>query len=281
MAKLPFWRTVREAYELTFWHLPSLLRAGWPALLLGIAVICGFEATVGWGLTRSGHDSWSGIVTPALEVMAGALMAVALHRTILLGEPVPGPLSMIQRPELRGYVWWALVLVALVMLPMTALFPSVPVGADTASDAGPMPDGASSPDATPGAMWIAGGLVIVALFVLFVAALSYVPTRLGLILPARALGSAVSARDVWQATRGSFWRLFWGGLLSTGLAMLPMLLYFAAGYGWTATRGVHVANAVLSSVCSIVGGMVGVAFLSLAYRHFFGDPPGSNPAAPE
>lgn len=273
--KLPLWRTVREAYGLAFSHLPALLRAGWPVLLVGIAVIAGFEATVGWSLSKSGNGSWSGIVTPTLEAVVGAAMAVSLHRTILLGEPVLEPLAVLRRPEFPGYVRWALVLMTLAMLPMLGLdfaFGDAPVGTDVAPAAADTSDGpASTTNLTACLLYLAFGSAIIALIVLVGVALSYVPTRLSILLPARALGQSVAARDAWQATHRSFWRLFCGSLLSMGLVMLPMALYFGLGFGWAATRGVHVANAVLSSVCAIVGGMVGVAFLSLAYRHFFGD----------
>lgn len=100
------------------------------------------------------------------------------------------------------------------------------------------------------------------------ALLFYLPTRISLALPATAIDSPHQTfKHAWSASRGSFWRLFWGGLLS----YWPFLPIGIASLMSTGVEDQSRLNYVLSqsvgTAAVFVAGLIWVAFFSHAYRH--------------
>ena len=93
-----------------------------------------------------------------------------------------------------------------------------------------------------------------------------------MVLPAKAIGRDISFGTAWAATRKNSWRLFGGYMLS----LLPFAA-IAGGVGYwlsvaQASRGTATAVWTIVTLLWALFGMVGVGFLSLAYRHFFERP---------
>src|SRR5262249_49670230 len=109
--------------------------------------------------------------------------------------------------------------------------------------------------------WAVGVASLLALPLLFIVA------RCSPILVAIALGrSDISLGNVWEATRRNTWRLVMGPLVCLILLALPGTIMFQLG-GMSRLSAAIVLTVL--DLTSIIGGVVGVSFLSLAFRHFF------------
>lgn len=106
--------------------------------------------------------------------------------------------------------------------------------------------------------------------------MGFVPARLSVMLPARAVGNErVNASDVWVVTRGSALRLI-GGILLTSIApvVVAMLLLVPTFCGKDCLDLPRWKSALIeaaTSGASTLIAMICVTFLSLAYRHWFGN----------
>jgi membrane-anchored glycerophosphoryl diester phosphodiesterase (GDPDase) len=133
------------------------------------------------------------------------------------------------------------------------------------------------PAAPPGA---AALLVIPALFWAGI-----LGTRLTMALPARAVGhNGINFRAIWARTAGNTWRIGFGFLLcvlpialvtqalvtGTLMARMPDPKDSEAVLAWLSSMAVP--NGIMVAILTL-SNMVGIAFLSLAYRHFFGPQP--------
>jgi hypothetical protein len=195
---------------------------------------------------------------------AGASIAVAWHRRMILGEPPGFSGSNIATKGLWRYVGigFAIALIAflpllVVVLPIFILSSSVITGA-----------------ALKFAMFVAASfLIYLTAFAVFL--------RLSLLLPARAVGDLdLTFNETWKRTRGNTWRMFWG---IVACAVPPMLAVQLAvrivSFGFLspgmsdgdATVGVAATSAILFVfVCQLLTLPIGIGFLSYSYRHFFG-----------
>ena len=254
-AKLPFWHTVGRAYAMPLIHADTLGHVMWlwlglitPVLLLLswllAPTLADFVATIG---TPASKDlQWQMQMLSSLKQIvllpAVASIAVAWHRFILTSEQPHDRYLQIDRNVLlyAGYV-----LVATIVLHGTGQFP-IYLAAAT---------GTKAPD------WAVGAASFLVLPVLFIVA------RCSPILVAVALGrSDISLGNVWEATRRNTWRLALGPLVCLILLALPGLIVFRLG---DMSRLSAAVVLTLLDLISIIGGVVGVSFLSLAYRHFF------------
>ena len=285
--KLPFWRTVIDAHVLTFQNLGALVRIGWPWALLLVAT----SAALNWAIwpyeeaaREAGEFGTYGTFLPVLSSMLiGALVAVPWHRLILTNtELPPAQAGAYLKPALR-YFLWLVALAALAALPVwllwtsglgSGLFSGMAGDASAGEAAVPQAAGAGAAaeeelpplGATDHAIFAAIALAVV---LGPLAVLSFVPTRLSLILPAIALqADAFTASDSWQATRGNFWRLYLGSFAVMALMMLLFAIYLTLmGAEMAATQAAFVREAVILDAVSFAAGMVLVTFLSLSYRH--------------
>jgi hypothetical protein len=177
-----------------------------------------------------------------------ASIAVAWHRLLLRGEHVGSGTYFRLDGVVIGY---AVVLFLLGLLPSVAQFLKQILEINKSITA--------------------SGLAAVSILLSIVSIIAVlIAARLSVILPARALGQEqITLGTVWAATNKNSWRLFWGVILTGAVVGFAtgIMLFVHSWFGssrmtftliWTALKFIWV-----------LGGMVGVGFLSLAYRHFF------------
>jgi hypothetical protein len=251
--KVPFWRTVGRAYAAPFMNFSALVRATWLWLLILAPVLLVISwlqapmeldvlARIGAG-SDTGHDPWElrllSLLQELVMLPAMASIAVVWHRLILARERPAGA-----NLRLDGSVaLYGLFLLATVLL--LALLGDAP--RMIASGLGPR-----LADVLAIALSVAATLVI---------------GRLSLVLPAIALGRAdIGLGHAWRATRGNTWRLFWGPIVCLLLLLLPGFAVFMPA--WADRMTFAIAMMALELI-SMLGGIVGVGFLSFAFRHFF------------
>lgn len=262
-ARLPVWRTVRDAYALTLRHLGALLRIAWLWLLLTTAAI----ALLSWFLwplqelaLAADSTTRAHYAASIVSLVAGCSIAVAWHRLLLLDERTATPLYLRLDAVVSRYLLVALVMAVPFYLAIEVI---------TSAAFGQVAEGE-----TPAASL--GNTLLVASVWLLPAAAVYLGVRLGPILPAIALARAdVTLARVWRATRGHWWRLFAGlvltGLLPVILVYLPFLIReIIYDFPEQASAADFVRSNLETELCGLVGSMFAVSFLSLAFRHFFG-----------
>lgn len=264
-SKLPLWRTIFDAHVTTFrsWRTLGQIAGIWVAAMLVIMAILNYFVFGPISIARIGRFGAIDLVTSSvielIELMAVVAVAVTWHRFILLGES-GDVIPKFGRREFRYYVWVLLTSAPLWLFTFLVIFNFV--GPDMPADPSPVPD-TDSAFAFSDFLFSLGFLTFV---FLTAAAAGYIPVRFSLILPARALGhDDVELRETWQRTRGNFWRLFLGFIACSVL----MTLISMALPSEERTVFQYVRNHAVSFVLTLVGGMIGVTFLSLAYRHLF------------
>jgi hypothetical protein len=259
-SRLPFWRTVIQAYALWAKNLPDLVRACWLWLLLlapFIAIEAWWRAPQTAALleaSRSGQ-SFPPDQTPVLTIAAlllslvvmlpaAASIAVAWHRLVLRNEHPGSNVYLRFDSVVVGYM----LLLAATWLPGRAAGLLRTVIGDSAAFGG----GA--------AFWLISA---------FTTALFFILPRISVALPAAALQrSDVTFRAAWQATRRNTWRMFWATLL----CFLPSALI---GYLMIDLLPPEPSRTTMTLAFAALGlltiplGMIPVGLLSLAYRHFF------------
>lgn len=262
--KLPLWATVAQSYRLAGQHRGALWHMAWPWLLITAAVMGAFYWW-DWAASQALLEQetlafrWQDGFIALVPVLLAAPLAVGCHRLVLKGEtPAPGLYLRLDGLVARYALW----LGGLTLFSAASFLPFSLIPDDVEDN--------ETREALLG-MAVLGSLALV-----IVAVLIY--TRLSLILPARALEHVhVTAGGIWRGTGGNVLRLLVGGLLAVLPPMLlgiPMLYGIEAGTGrWDSV----IANLVFD-LLFVLGGVIGVIFLSLAYRHLFGpSAPASGP----
>jgi hypothetical protein len=262
---LPVFRTVGQAFKLTFQNLPYLARISWAWVLITAPVLYGYhylEAIQGWDKPETAGFAatiLNGIAGELLILLPFSSIAVAWHRKLLSGEDWPAKLYL----RLDTHTWRYLAAAALIWL-LTYLPCVLLLGAIDTSPA-------KSGDSSIG--W--SGLVLLCAMCAFCAGF-LVATRIWLALPGQALGfSSATLGSSWQATKSSFWRLFWGSFLAAlPLVVLAVISVFTPHNLATAEapRIIVAAHDHALSMCSnalvyTYLGMPVLSFLSLAYQH--------------
>ena len=266
-AKLPLWRTIGQSYAIWFKNLPELVRIAWIWILVMAPIVGLFMWWQAPAMIELMQNARAGKLdpNPGMTTLMQAInsiillpmlssIAVAWHRLLLRDEHVSGPYLRFDSVVI-GYA---------VLFFLIALLFSVPQYLSQIYAALTQP-----PDATeisPGALAVTLISSILTLIAMFFAC------RLFVVLPAKALERDISFGTAWAATRKNSWRLFWGYMLS----LLPLAV-ISGGIGyWIAiaqpSRGVAASIWTIMTLLWALFGMVGVGFLSLAYRHFFERP---------
>lgn len=257
--KLPFWRSIGQAYG-SFFSQPGImvtLAARW------LLIIVPVYAAMNWwihptlrGLHRAletgrvpPHDPWSALVNLLgwlAMLVPMSVIAVGWHRWLLRGEPPEVANTRRFGGPVGPYVAMAAILAAIGHLPSLAL-QMVP----------PSNDG--------GVLALRFGIsVAVWVAIAFTA-------RLSVALPAIAVeGPGATMGEAWQATRGNTLRLLFGLLIT----LLPMLA-ISAGVFYVAAavpdRLVFAVIGALLSLASLLLLAISIGFWSYAWRHFFGE----------
>lgn len=284
----PFWRTVIDAHIITIENIGSLARIGW---LWGVLIVASAAVLnwVLWPLERAAvvqgyFGSWTMLFVPALvSMMLGACVAVPWHRLLLKGEVVtPGRLGGFVN-EVLAYFNVAVIMFAAVLAPIFLFTALIEGGAEVEDGAlsaalpeagaaealdGEADDGA---DGTADSGWFPALLLIAGATAIIIgplAALSFVPARFALLLPAIATSNRhFGLVHSWRATRGFFWRLYLGGIVCLSMPLVLTLTWFSVvGIADESSRTGYVREAVALEAIFFVGGMVVVTFLSMAYR---------------
>ena len=265
--KLPFWKTLGEAYGVWFKNLPELIRVAWLWILVMAPIVALFmwwQAPVTMELMQNARVGKPD-PNPALSALLHAInliillpvlssIAVAWHRLLLRNEHASSPYFRLDSVVI-GY--------AVLFFLITLLF-TVPQYLNQAYLAMTLPQGAT--ELSPAAL----GFQIVSSILILLA--MFFGCRLFMVLPAKAVGRDISFGTAWAATRRNSWRLFGGYMFS----LLP-LAAIAGGIGYwllmgQASRGTATTVWTILTLLWPLFGMVGVGFLSLAYRHFFERP---------
>lgn len=257
---LPVWRTVREAYALTFRQLAAAGRISWAwliALTLSVALTSWFfwpshEAALDAGAATS----WVQFVTAGMTATAGASIAVAWHTLVLQGKAPDARRYL----RLDGVVWRYLVVGLAILAPFglaAFLIPEM----DTETEAETR-------------LVVVYGIASLSVFATAVV----LAVKSSLLLPAIALGRRdVTLDAAWKATKGNWWRLFVGGLLAVAppqlLLSLPVLLSSTATSeeAPAETQLDFVLSSTQNELATLIGSIFALSFLSLAFRHFFPD----------
>ncbi|MEQ1673013.1 MAG: hypothetical protein ABL893_19350 [Hyphomicrobium sp.] len=272
--KLPVWKTIADVYIVTARHLGDLLRFSWPWLVVLIAVSMALysayyqseRALLAAGGTRS-NLLWALML--ATSTLIGALIAVPWHRRILLNEPqtLSQGLSLDARKVV--YVVKAMAISASLVLPLIALMWAIP--SETAGEAATKVE----PEFSVFDLW---PLIFFITFFAVIFALN----RVSLILPATAVENrSVTLARAWRGSRGNTLRLGFVSIIATFLPIIvPVQLIQLVAPALVSTLDANTApNALsfatantISELFTILFGMLFVTFLSLSYRHFFGQP---------
>jgi hypothetical protein len=204
-------------------------------------------------------DAWPKVGTPAgkeihwqLQILsflkqiillpALASIAVGWHRFVLMNEE---PQEQYMQIDRTVWLYAGCLLATNIVFGGLGQFPSYLAAAT----------GTKAPD------WAMAASGLLAFLLVFIVA------RYSPILVAIALGrSDIGLRDVWRATRRNTWRPMLGPFVCLILLVIPGLVTLCLG---TMNRLSAAVVLTLLDLISIIGGVVGVGFLSLAYKHFF------------
>lgn len=269
--KLPLFATIWEAYRFTFANLPALLSISWAWLILGAVVTFMLGWFVFWPLgfatkiTASLNNIALSSIPSILESIIGASLAVTWHRFILLREPAADAATLRIDRLVGTYFLWAILLISITLALSLVLI--APLGlalhfldSELSSQQQDIPDD----DTSFG--WRT--YLILSITIFFIATpYAFIPTRLSLKLPAIALQREdVTARQSWLWSKGNFWRLYTGSFA----CFVPLGLLTANLHLDDKSRLGYALNQSIDMVIAILSGMIGITFLSLAFRHFFG-----------
>lgn len=178
------------------------------------------------------------IILGVLAVIASLWIAVAWHRFALTGETAPGWLPRFHGSEIMGYLGRSILIVILIILGIVVV--SIPVGIISI-----------------GLPALAG---VMSLMLIGLAA--YLFFRLGVMLPAAALGDKLTLGAAWDATRGQS-----GTILTLALIVVGASIVFQLP-SWFNDDPTSVLNVVYSLVVNWFATIIGISVLTTLYGHF-------------
>lgn len=256
-ARLPVWRSVAEAYVLTYRNLGYLLRISWAwvALMFPIGVAIHF-ALAKPASPESPVFGWDTFLAPLLFWPMLASIAVAWHRKLLADEAWPKVYYLRFDTTAARYL-------ALMLLTSFVLF--VPVYVVIVW----MERVAVASQASMGAI-----LAMTATMAITIVLGLYIGTRLWLALPARALErSQAPLAEAWRASRGSTWRVLAGSFLCTApmwAVVVPQILWDINAPPTTRPIAYGIYETLHEILITFLAGMPVESFLSIAYRQLIG-----------
>lgn len=279
MPKLPVLKTAALAYRATYANGLALARMAWVWLLLIAVFLAAVIGSAVWLDNRAeAEDPTASAVLAALNPWGDALafalvlavfalfapVAVAWHRLLLRNEATT---SVLRLPLTRAI--WMYCLFDIFVYGVLFLWEGlVNLLRDSLRDVSSLDLNAQD----LGSHLLYAYVLLPGLSFTLILIATVTATRVLLWLPAIALGDDVGLRDIWAATRGNTWRLALGALLC---AVVGLIVVGSISIGLTALEeaevskwwGVVMLSVILLIVCISV--LVELAFLSLAYRHFF------------
>ena len=285
MHKLPVGPTIRTAYQFLFVEIGTIIRLSWFPLLVAavvqtLAARASIDAMVASGAfatpdARLPPTLWD-LASTIVEVVAYAMVAVAIHRIILFGDRRPGTYLLVSfgRAEL---LFMIIPVIAIVVVSAIA-FAGIGIALNL---------GGPSPQASPVLFLLIFAIVIV---------LVYFAVRLSLVYPIIVAEGRFDLGQSWALSAGNFWRLFWTFALgSLPLAIVAVVFFFLvsmivfpmlmrSGLGGTpeqlaaTVKEAIIYQAAIGYVLTVGSVALGVALLCFSYKALRGI--GSNDLLP-
>ncbi|WP_439123569.1 hypothetical protein [Marivita sp.] len=178
------------------------------------------------------------IILGLLAVIASLWIAVAWHRFALTGETTKSWVPHFHGSEIMGYLGRSILIGVLVVLAIVVV--SIPVGIISL-----------------GLPALAG---LMSLIMIGVAA--YLFFRLGIMLPAAALGERLSLANAWDATKGQSATILMLALIVVGASVVIQLP------SWFNDDPNSIINVVYSLVVNWFATIIGISVLTTLYGHF-------------
>lgn len=285
-AKLPLWRTFTAAHR----DLTRVDAAFVRFATLWLIILLALDAAINWvywPIQQStmgqfvASDRIYTFISTLWWIVVGAIVGIPLHRRILADRMAVIGASTLstERRTLVKYVWRNFLIAAWTILPIVLIIyvSAMVIGPslDAPSSDMPLPD-PDAADISAESFWDGGSIAmrlaiilgICAALMPLIALMLYLPTRFSLSLPATAIESAGQTfAAAWSASSGSFWRLFWGGLLSYWPLLPVGVVIFTLTDFENQSRQAYVLSQSVGTAAAFFAGLVWVAFFSHAYRH--------------
>jgi hypothetical protein len=178
------------------------------------------------------------IVLGLLAVIASLWIAVAWHRFALTGESTSGWLPQFHGSAVMGYLGRSILIGVLVVLGVMVL--SIPIGI------------------------ISIGLPALAgiMSLILIGAAAYLFFRLGIMLPAAALGEKLTLGETWDVTKGRSSIILVLALIVVGASVIIQLP------SWFNDNPSSIINVVYSLVVNWFATIIGISVLTTLYGHF-------------
>lgn len=173
-----------------------------------------------------------------LAIIASLWIAVAWHRYALTGETANGWLPQFHGSAVLGYLGRSILIGALIVIAITVV--SIPLGLMLI-----------------GAPAFAG---MITLIVIGVGAFLFF--RLGVMLPAAALGEKLRLGEAWDATKGESGTIAVLALIVVGASVLVQLP------SWFNDNPASMINVIYSLVVNWFATIIGISVLTTLYGHF-------------
>lgn len=240
------WQIFKHSFNLVIANLEQALRLSLLLYLVQSAyTIYGFfnpAETVeleGTGIpVLEPGDMLTGLLLGMVAIIASLWIAVAWHRFALTGEEARGWIPSFHGSEVMGYLGRSLLIGALIVLAIIAA--SIPVGLISVG------------------LPALAGLMTFALIGLG----AYLFFRLGVMLPAAALGERLRLSEAWDATKGESDTILTLALIVVGGSIVVQLPSFFSD------DPSSIINVVYSLVVNWFATMIGISVLTTLYGHF-------------
>ena len=183
-------------------------------------------------------DMFAALLLGLVAIIASLWIAVAWHRYALTGEQASGWVPSFHGSEMMGYLGRSLLIGVLIILAIFAA--SIPIGL-----------------LSVGLPALAGMLSLV-----LIGLGAYLFFRLGVMLPAAALGEKLRLTDAWDATRNESATILTLAMIVVGGSIILQLPSFFND------DPTSVINVVYSLVVNWFATMIGISVLTTLYGHF-------------
>ena len=173
-----------------------------------------------------------------VAIVASLWIAVAWHRFALTGEHANGWVPTFRGPQIMAYLGRSILIAVLVIL--AVMVATIPIGL------------------------IAIGLPVFAgaMSLMLVGLAAYLFFRLGVMLPAAAMGEKLTLSEAWTATKGESSTILTLALIVVGASIVIQLP------SWFNDNPASVVNVVYSLVVNWFATIIGISVLTTLYGHF-------------
>jgi hypothetical protein len=186
----------------------------------------------------SANDVLATFLLGLLAIVASLWIAVAWHRFALTGETAKGWLPVFHGSEIMGYLGRSVMIGLLVILGVVVA--SIPVGLISI-----------------GLPALAGVMSLI-----LIGFAAYLFFRLGVMLPAVAMGNRLTLSETWDATKGESATILTLAMIVVGASIVIQLP------SWFNEDPSSIINLVYSIVVNWFATIIGISVLTTLYGHF-------------